>query len=205
MVVLRRSQKAVRDRDVLVRAEAARRGRRSRGFTLIELLVVISVIAMLLAIVLPALQHAKRSARRTACASNLKQIGVAFRSYANDNDDLLPVANNLPSQIGGIAISEALATEVGGDLRVFKCPADRLGYFERERSSYEYNDRLAGQRMDRNWLIQRLGFREDEIWLLWDYWFFHGRKGQPKSRNWLYLDGHVSDNPLPRPDEGEAG
>ena len=81
------------------RTEARRCSR--AGFTLIELLVVIAIIAVLASLLLPALARAKQRSQRTACVSNLKQIGVAFLLYLNDYRDRFPdqqrnLKNTLP-------------------------------------------------------------------------------------------------------------
>lgn len=62
----------------------------SPGFTLIEMLVVIAIIALLAALIVPAVTNALASAKRTSCKSNLKQIGIATMAYAADHDTFLP-------------------------------------------------------------------------------------------------------------------
>ena len=72
-----------------------------RAFTLIELLVVIAVIAVLAALLLPALSQAKRRGQQAACLSNLKQIGIAFALYLDDNQDRFADRRDLKSSLPG--------------------------------------------------------------------------------------------------------
>lgn len=67
--------------------------RPSSGFTLIELLVVISIIALLVALLLPTLKQARTTARTLVCASNQRQIGIGFVHYMSDNNSFLPPIN----------------------------------------------------------------------------------------------------------------
>ena len=62
------------------------------GFTLIELLVVVAIIAMLAAMLLPALSKAKMKGQEAACRSNLKQMGLSFIMYLNDHGKTYPIA-----------------------------------------------------------------------------------------------------------------
>ena len=66
---------------------------RRNAFTLIELLVVIAVIAILMAILMPALSRAREQGKRTACLNNLRQLTMGWILYADDNNDKIPAAN----------------------------------------------------------------------------------------------------------------
>ncbi len=118
-----------------------RNGNGRRGFTVIELLVVIAIIVLLAAILFPVFSAARRSARKTVCLSNLRQLGLAVSLYANDFDGLLPFGANDSSKaavqrgttVYGAPLDERIAaTDTISHLlygythsrEVFHCPDD---------------------------------------------------------------------------------
>src|SRR5438552_3889054 len=132
--------------------------KRPFGFTLIELLVVTAIIGVLAALLLPALSQARESARRIACASNVRQLAAAVYMYGPDSDDRLPgvwegsVGSGKDSGAGGwiYFINFGGPTKFDpsrGSLypyikngNIFECPADRA--FSGD--SYALNARLSG-------------------------------------------------------------
>jgi len=152
------------------------------GFTLVELLVVIGIIAALIAILLPALARARDAARTVACASNIRQIGVATLAYAGRNKGFLPVPVTGVGIKGGVPESAIWATSQVGILdftqgtlipdlggprtaeELFKCPGDdeprmlSAYYASRDRNfSYVFNSNVIdGRDPVRGWKGKRV-------------------------------------------------
>jgi prepilin-type N-terminal cleavage/methylation domain-containing protein/prepilin-type processing-associated H-X9-DG protein len=184
--------------------EMRQRRKWDRGFTLVELLVVIAIIGMLIALLFPAIQHVRESARSTQCKSNLRQIGLAIDQYIDRQGSRgkFPDAAQMPSINENLPpLYEVLAGHIEENQELFHCPsdhylkpnADHETYFDAEGTSYEYRaSRFANKTREQ----ARLGWSGEErsssrVWIVYDFEPFHGTEGEDGSRNFLYMDGHV--------------
>jgi len=114
------------------------------GFTLIELLVVIAIIAVLIGLLVPAVQRVRESANKSKCANNLKQIGLAVHMYADTNDGMFPQTSHGKSNFSTVWIN-TLAPYLENVSSIRICPNDPKGKERQENqgTSYLLNDYIS--------------------------------------------------------------
>ncbi|MCU0785017.1 MAG: hypothetical protein MUF81_13420, partial [Verrucomicrobia bacterium] len=159
--------------------------------------VVIAIIAILAALLMPALGKAKEAGRATACISNLRQTGIALQLYVDGNNNLLPVMRDRPAATGTnqpttnslLSPDKVLASELG-NTNVLRCPSDRADLFGQTGSSYAWNSLLNGQKAD-NLNVFGMHFDPHAIPVFFDKEGFHAARGPSKAVNYLYADGHI--------------
>jgi prepilin-type N-terminal cleavage/methylation domain-containing protein len=150
----------------------------SRAFTLIELLVVIAIIAILAALLLPVLARAKEQARRGACKSNLRQLGISIQMYGDEFNSKLPDLRQAPfTKTPGTAVGlwlwdvstnfvDMLVDSYGAKQHIFFCPSNP-NFDCTNTWFYSPNFRITGY----CWLLPGAGmnvggvsFRPDSFW-----------------------------------------
>lgn len=158
------------------------RTRAGRGLTLVELLVVLAVVALLLAMLVPAIGTARARARRARCQSQLHQIGLALRLYFDSqaiDHPLFPIAHAMPSAWPDRrSIRDVLAPFLERDATVFHCPDDSTR-FPVEGLSYRYDEGLSGKPLIGRELV------------LEDFDPVHGPANSPGAKNMLYSNSAV--------------
>jgi len=180
---------------------------KKNGFTLIELLVVIAIIALLMGILMPALQRVRKMARGIACTSNLRSLMIAWRLYADSNDDkLVGCQDGMPGRpnwisgtltftsdpgnwdIGTYLVGSPLWTYAGKNPKIFKCPADMAKVTN---SKGQRVPRIRSNSMSQvfgygEWLNSSPSNRQQNVWRT--YSKLSGIVSP--ARTWVFVDEH---------------
>jgi prepilin-type N-terminal cleavage/methylation domain-containing protein len=166
--------------------------RRAHAFTLVELLVTVSIIAVLAALLLPALGRGQESGRVAACQGNLHQIGLALQIYVDDNKNIMPTLYDRPltgAPTNLPTIDVVLAPQLGS-AQVLRCPSDNQQIFQQTGSSYSWNNLVNGQNAAQL-QIMNLSLAMTRIPLVYDKQSFHAALGPKHAVDYLYADGHI--------------
>jgi len=193
---------------------------RKRAFTLIELLVVIAVIAVLMAILMPALNRAREQGKRTACLNNLRQLTMGWIMYADDHDDNILAANTglayawVVWQGRGVPEAQQISGIRSGrlfkycpEIKLYRCPTGIRG----ETVTYAITDAMNGydgipgttdlmvhRRMQIRRADERIVFLDEgrlspNSWTLWydqERWWDQITARHGDGTNFGFADGH---------------
>jgi type II secretory pathway pseudopilin PulG len=167
------------------------------GFTLVELLVVIATVSLLMGILAPVVGKVKAAAYRVHCGANLRQMGIAFAAYLDDNSNIMPPAVDYPLSNPDPNAITAFLLPLLRQPQVFKCKADtRYNYYQQWGTSYHYHGQgpfgLGGKAISDSHLAKE-GVSLRNINVMNDFDPFHGKAGRPGAENYLYADWHVGD------------
>ncbi|MDB6123047.1 MAG: hypothetical protein JWQ71_2040 [Pedosphaera sp.] len=156
-------------------------------------MVVVAIIALLAALLLPAITRAKESGRSANCLNNLHQIGIALQLYVQDSQNRLPTmydwSTNAVSNTNGPSMTQVLSNYIGSP-KIFLCPSEKGNLFELTGSSYSWNFLLNGQDADHLQVFAK-AYDPHQIPVVFDKEKFHIVRGDAKSVNYLYADGHI--------------
>ena len=181
--------------------------KKTRGFTLIELLVVIAIIAILMGILMPSLQQVRKIAQGIVCTSNLRSLMIAWRVYADSNDDrLVACQDGMPGRPNWISgqltfasapvnwdIQNNLAKSplwayAGKNPKVFKCPADTAKVLDNQGRNVP---RVRSNSMSQvfgygEWLNSAPASRQQDVWRTYSKFtnIMH------PAQTWVFVDEH---------------